>query len=567
MRLLTQGLLPLVVAGLVCLVAVASHAVAHPPSAPTHGIDPATYYTLWSGDEDREDVSGLANATAEPGGEMRLLAAATDIPLDTPPKAVEQWNRQDHRDFPADSPWSATYPPHADRTDGAIIRDAHVTVFTVQPSTRARLSPGVSPLFVAQEGTVLGVVDYRVVLPDGEAHGANGTPWRLGGHEIVATRLLVNGQVVAAGAGTRLPSHDFSLDGMDGDHHTLTLEATIAVEIHEGVGDCSGPIASDSCLNGTSSLRVRTEEVTVSDSVEVVEYELESSGYRGRYPDGDLAVVVFVNNPWLGHSLPEGEVNGVWRFYSARDERWDTLVTSTGTGESVQTSPMHPLQVSAFPIEAGPTTTDRETVRITEVYGREVRAPTLPEHVHLDVVEDAYLGTYGIETRTRTHEPLESVRVTGLVRGTALDVPRSDFVSVRIHRSELTLTVTNVSADTVTVEAHLADAATGGPIDTSQREGHLVVEGVRVNTNKTGRAVVTVPRSAGGIASRYEPARWWRESPGYVGDSDVVYVRGTVLHVLSTVWRIAVPVGTFLLAVFMIDRITGWRVWPLWRGL
>ncbi|MEF8854980.1 MAG: exodeoxyribonuclease VII large subunit [Haloarculaceae archaeon] len=71
------------------------------------------------------------------------------------------------------------------------------------------------------------------------------------------------------------------------------------------------------------------------------------SGYVARCSNGDLGLVVYKSDPWLGHSVPNGEVRGIWRFYSARDPRWDTLVRSTDDGSRRTHSPLHPLQVNA----------------------------------------------------------------------------------------------------------------------------------------------------------------------------------------------------------------------------
>ncbi|MFC6723435.1 hypothetical protein ACFQE1_03315 [Halobium palmae] len=130
----------------------------------------------------------------------------------------------------------------------------------------------------------------------------------------------------------------------------------------------------------------------------------------------------------------------------------------------------------------------------------------------------------------------------------------------------MTLTVLNRSEETVTVRAMLRDANSSEPIDTSHREGSLVLAGERVETDETGAVTRTVDRDSA-VTGRYEPGRWWVSETGYVGDSDVVHVRGTEIPLVSTLYRAGIPVLLFLLAVFLIDRITGWRIWPPWRGL
>jgi hypothetical protein len=77
--------------------------------------------------------------------------------------------------------------------------------------------------------------------------------------------------------------------------------------------------------------------------------------------------------------------------------------------------------------------------------------------------------------------------------------------------------------------------------------------------------VVTVPRPAGALTARYEPGAWWRTDQAYLQSSDTVYIRGTNIPIVETLYQLALPIGSFLVAVFLIGRVTGWDIWPL-RG-
>lgn len=261
-------------------------------------------------------------------------------------------------------------------------------------------------------------------------------------------------------------------------------------------------------------------------------------------------------------------MNGVWRFYSARDPQWDTLVTSTESGSTERHSPLHPLQVNAYPIETGPTASPHGTVQILQTYGDRTVPPELPSTVYLDVLTEPYIASYGIATRTETTDhDLSGVTARGLVRGESVEANESHFADIPIHRTDLTLTVLNATEKSVTVRVRLTNTDTGAPIDTSDRRGSIVLQGERVNTGSDGTVTRALPRPAGGVSARYRPQPWWYEEPGYVPSSDVVYVRGTVLQTVSTLFRIGVPVSLFLVGVFIIDRFTGWKIWPPWRGL
>lgn len=566
------------------------------PADPDHGVNNSTFYRLWSGDaDDYLSEEAYERMTGETRSPTQQLANGTDIPLDAPPKAVERWNQGDLHDFPETDQNVSIHPPDADLHDRAFIKDAYVEVFAVQPSTRARLSPSEQPLYVATDGSVLGTVDYRVEHPANNTTGARRVLWRVLNFTITETRLRVDGQVETVGNGTHTPHLPYdALDEYRGTHHTLTLEADIAVAVEKRVrtrhrqcrppgnttanttanttenatkNETGNPSGNETCQGvWNETVRQRTTMVTVNDSVEVVEYDLAVSGYKARYPNGDLGLVIYKNKPWLGYSLPSGDVRGVWRFYGERDTDWDTLVWSTDSGATEDHSPLHPLQVNAYPIETGPTPTPRGRVTILEVFGSQTPPPTLPADVHLDVLTQPYTASFGLATRTRTAEQeLSQQTAWGLVRGVTAEIDPEALSRQTINRSELTLTVINRTEQNVTVRVTLADAATGAPITTAERNGYVVLAGERVNTTN-GTVVRTLSRR-GSVSARYEPGAWWRNSPGYTASDDTVLVRGTVLEALDTLYRLSIPISLFLMATFLIDRITGWRLWPPWRRL
>ncbi|WP_276248582.1 hypothetical protein [Haladaptatus sp. YSMS36] len=553
-------------AGRLCIVLAAVFAtsltttlsVGAPANETDHGLSEATFHTLWSGDVDNTNASAVENLTGDSPAEMRELAAMTDIPFNAPPKAVEQWNRGDLQDFPETDAGTSIHPPNATLADSVFIKDAYVEVFAVQPSTRARLSPEDRPLYVAPNGSVLATIDYRVQRTMLDEASGERTDAQLLDHRIVETRLLVDDELETTTVGSHTPTLSYeSLSDYAGDEHTLTVEADIAVELSPHSKACSG----ESCS-------VRTETLTVRDELQVTEYDLSVAGYRGVYPNGDLGLYVGKNHPWLGYSLPNGEVNGVWRFYSARDSEWDTLVSSTEDGDTERNSSLQPLQVNAYPMETGPTAAPRDLVTIQGTYGAETTPPTLPEHVHLDVLTEPYTASYALTTRTKTTDhTLRNVTAHGLVRGVETRLNEGTFIDIPIHKSNLSLSVVNTTAKTVTVEATLRDAQTDEPIATDEREGSLVIAGERVNTSDDGTVTHTLPRNAGSVSARFDPGRWWVDGSGFTSDSAVVYVGGGPLAFLTTLYRIGVPVSTFLFAVFIIDRFTGWRIWPPWRGL
>lgn len=547
----------------------ATQSVARPlePTAasPADGHDHGDNRSLWSRDRDATNSSALRNQT---GSATNALAATTDIPFNRPPEAVEHWNSDQLAAFPDFDRDASVHPPDATLHNGSTIRDAYTEIFTVQPSTDARLTPDRQPYYVAPSGTALATLDYRLRVPSDDDTGLDQVTWSLQSHAVREVRLLVDGQREATANGTRTPQLDYDLADDRGVNHTLTVEANLSVELERSHTWCTNATGGGNCTAWTSETTTVTETLTVTDSQSVTEYSLDLYGFYARYPDGDLGLAMFKTAPWLGYSLPEGQVNGVWRFYSARDPSWDRLVTTTAEGSTSDHSPIHPLQVSAYPIKTGPTASPADTVSILRVNGRQYQPPTLPATVDLDVLERPYQTSYNLMTRFETPDrELSDVTASGLVRGVQTDADPRMFEEVPIHRSNLTLTALNTTEQTATVRVSLHDVETGEPIETADSEGYVILAGERVQTGADGTVTTTIDRPAGAIDARFEPTEWWLRQTAYVGDSDAVSVQGTALAVVTSLYRAGVPVGLFLLAAFLIDRITGLPVWPPWRGL
>jgi hypothetical protein len=573
---------------------------AHPPSEPDHGLDNETFYPLWAGDEEAANESLLDERVGENASEIEQLGAISDIPLDSPPTAVEHWNEADHREFPTSDASRSIHPQDATLSDGRFVTDAYASIVSVQPSTRARLSSDDQPLYVAPNGTLLGTVDYRIVVPEATTTPDQEVEWALLSHRIETTRLLVNGSLEAQTNGSQMPTLSYeSIGSATGSRERLRLEANISTTLRKETRTCTeratptqtnisesnqtdssddpSPTGSDSLANQTQSgesgecldwdvaVSYPSESLVVSETVEVTVYRLFVAGIRTSYPGGDFGILVYKNNPWLGYETPDGTVRGVWRFYSARDPDWDRLTIRSANGTTHRHSPVHPLQVSAYPIETGPSPEPRENVTITGVEGAEISPPSLPEAVALDVVADPYTASYRVGSRIETADhTLANITAYGLVRGSETELEEPFFYTIPFNRSSLSARILNTTAETTTVELALQDGETGEPIETQGRAGYLVLGEQRLNTTANGTVTATVTATDSGIAARYEPAVWWRHPKAYLGNSTVIYEGGAILHVLSVIYQASIPIGVLLVATFLIDRITGWEIWPPW---
>ncbi|SNZ15333.1 hypothetical protein SAMN06269185_2460 [Natronoarchaeum philippinense] len=530
-----------------------------PPSDPAHGVNETTFPLLWSGDADGEAaVTTGENATSA----YEELAAYTDVPFAEPPDDVTRWNRGEHAAFPETSHNTSIHPPTAELAHGAFLKDAYVDVFAISPSTRARLAPDERPLYVAPDGRVLATIDYRVATPSTRLDNETRTTWTVSDHHIDDTRLLVDDTLETSRAGSHTPTLGYdSLDEYDGTTHTLRVEADISVTLRRETETCTDGETASTCELEQSTVEFPVEQLTVSHTVDVSVQELTISGVRTRYPNGDLGIATFTSDPWRGFTIGESTVTGVWQFYSARDESWESLVWSTGDGDEIQHSPVHPLHVAAFPSATGPSATPRATSTLLDTYGIERNPPELPPDVALDVVARPYTASYGIVTRIDASDSTPDVLTSaGLVSGVETDNPVDSVYEVPTNESTLSLAVENATDEQVTVTVTLEDAETGVPINTTGELDSVVINGQPVNTDDEGTATLTMPRTAGGITARYEPGPWWRTSHAYVGDTDTVYVDGGAIALLQTLYRMAIPIVSILFAVYLLERTTGWRI-------
>jgi len=153
----------------VLAISAAGLAAADPPNDPDHGVNETTFPILWSADQDGNVSSGGEgdNATIA----MRQLANGTDVSLNAPPADVQTWNDGEINEFPSTNRSVSIRPTGAHTEYQCFLKDAHATIFAVKPSARARLSSSETPIYVGEDGAVLGVVDYRIKLPEDETEG------------------------------------------------------------------------------------------------------------------------------------------------------------------------------------------------------------------------------------------------------------------------------------------------------------------------------------------------------------------------------------------------------------
>ncbi|WP_226007453.1 hypothetical protein [Natrinema salinisoli] len=497
-----------------------------------HGLGENETATLWS----NAPNACISNAEYEEryGEErtvMQELGNCTDITFKTPPDTAERWTASDYESLDGGNARTSIYPEHATITDSTLIADAHVTTFAIHPSTRAHLDATETVHYIAPEGELRGLVDYRIRLENNSS---------IQTHGIDEIRLLRDGDVVDTIGGTQTPTFDYEFDR--GGSATLTLEADISARVKSRVGN---------------ETEVSTDRVTVSQDLEVEIYELRTSIYHASYPNGDSGVAIYQAQPWHGYTLSddgEAKVRGVWRYYTARETDWDELTHATQRGRETVDSDALPVYVHAYPSELGPRTEPiRDGPEILEVWGTESTSPepSIHENVDVDVVSDTYTRSYGLALRHDIIDP-DAVTVEGIVRGVSADIVEPDGGSEReIRESNLSVEIVDSNATAVTVAITLRDAETGSPImlespfddprfsviGHDSREGYITIDDQRVRTNADGVAEITIDQP-GIYTAEYHPGSWRSHSPAYVGDT------------ATETWHpLATPTGWFTLLV------------------
>lgn len=500
--------------------ATASAAGPPRPGTTDSGLNETEEATLWS----KVPPDYWA---ARPGEDTTVheLATGTELTFTEPPGLAGRWNRYAYEQYRPGGTDVSVHPEGAYTHSYSYIEDAHATIFSMQPSTRTYVGPDDERLYVAPNGTLRGVVDYRVDVPEDSDSGGGSTTYRLVDHGIEEVRFYVDDEVVATAAGTHRPAFEYDL-AFDAD--SLKLEAKVEATIKKTVRP---PPDSD------RSTRTYTYNVWIEiwNSYEIEVYDVEAGVDRVRYPDGDEGVAITQSQPWQGYTLDsagDAEIRGIWRFFLARRPAWGWLVESTGRGTTPRESHALPVTVSAYPSVMAPRAKPEggePTILRTWGPTRETPKPELPETVAVGVVEANYTETYGIAVRTDGIDP-DDVTLHGIINGvdagaqTLFDEPR------HIRETELSARIVEETDTEATVQLTLEDADTGEPIDldadgastfSNARSGYLEIDGRRVRTDEDGEATVRLT-DPGVYEARYEPTHWLDAPWAYAGSTATV---------------------------------------------
>jgi len=567
---------------------------------------------MWSGDVDRNlstNSSGSTNATLNESLAEEFYSG-TDHTYVVPPKEPVVWNRNDFKDFPTDTRSSefrflpeeadetavenvpvlgnternrSVYPPHAELKNGerGWIKDAHATLFTIQPSTRFLKSPNTTPTLVDPNGSALGTVDFRTEVPAKEVLSrTRRNLLTLQRAEIADVCVLQGGDptredvcssnfVIGSDNPSHTPNVTYSINGRPGTSAQISfaaeVEATVRVERQRFVDERGEPPQWE-----TFEVVRPTSQVVVSDTRQVQVYGISQSRLRvNEFPRGrEMGVVFSSRQPWVGINLPDRQyMTNRFRFVTARDPRWDELVASSSESTDRFNSSLHPINTYAFPSQIRttslPDVTDTSIARIVSPSESPSPEETLPKNVDVPVVNETYEPIRTVAFRTRQYDP-ESLSVIGMVYG--MNESKDD---IRFADRGL-VTQPNVRTDLIEFNnshtlmlVNLTDAD-GSPIMTAGSDAHLTYKGERFNTNDSGLAKIIV-RDTGKPQVQFIAEQWWATSNPHLNASGRGETRSTfsTVNALTSLFFRALTVMMLPISLmWFFDKIPGVTMWP-----
>lgn len=547
------------------LAADSHSSTAVPTDGSDHGVNESRFQLLWSKDTDQENLSSddfAANGSSSAEFTQRL-SRSTDYLFDDPIEDVEQWNNGDFSEYAAGDAATSVHPESADLEDGRYIKDAHASIFTVQPSTVLQSSTE-STTYIAPEGEVLATADYRVAVPDDSESGPVREEWSLEVAELDGVELRADGQQLDSNT-----SHQSTLEysGLSGDP-TLTVAVDISAQLRHEQRTCDEYNRSTDSCDGSweTELTHPSEQLTVTDSRNTTVNRLDTAtGTQTTFEtDGaQTGAVVHPGTVWSAIEIDDDtRIRGNWRFYAAGDAGWHTMVSRTETGTTRENSTVRPAQLYAVPMQAGPdvssgaTETVEPPLEIEDAWGSERGGPSLAEAIDVTPVEQ-YVNSSSVALRSESiaADSFDTVTVRGIVRGQSQTVSLADQGIVR--ETNLNLTVLKADSSGAVVEAVVTENATGEPVTT----GRVEVGNQSAPVNASGMARLQLEeRPSLLVDGTYVAEDWWRAETMYATTEDRTkippkypkFAQLVQLALVTLLWFLPVA-----LAVYGFDYLTG----------
>lgn len=537
------------------------------PDKTRYDIPPQLFHSLWSHEPTNPDAIP-ANAT-----QAEALRATTDISFSDPPEVTRYWNSRVVREHPDTDDTTSIYPETAttkDSSDEGWLKDGYAEVAAISPTTYLQTAPGKETRYAAQDGEIFGRIDYRYdsptnykPRPDKRVRYTNKDSW------IDSVQIVAGSQTITTPPEQQLVASNYTIPSGDTDlgiRATFKAEAVKIVEIEV----CT----SSSCGWERQSKSLLTDQLTVRDTVSVRQYDPRAVGAirTTTFADSnETGIVANPNQPWDSIQLGTNTtVEGNWRYYTGRDEGWDTLYRRNNTINPVSSadavkiqSPVAPLQTYGFPSRYGTKINgETTTTEILSTNGEQYAPPELHPNVSVDTVPDTYQTDRTLAIKSDTN--VSNVTFTGIVANQTVSSGAQTFLETPHTESQLNTTIVETNNSHMRLKINLT-TTDGEPITTDGYEnGFIEVGSQQVDTNASGIATVTTTRTPRTV--RYKPEPFvTRTSGAYTDSIDSVNPGGSFDGLASAVFPVVFALGLLFLPIWMIGRLLNLDYWPPWE--
>ena len=498
-------------------------ATATVPSNETPPLPTNESAVLWSEDQDRCNARPSTSSTV-----AEALARCTDYTYATPPEMTTNVSQTAFSKLRSGDRRTSVYANGASPSSKGPIREAHVTIFTANPRTILHAGAQRRVDYVAPNGTLRALVDYRVETPDRVQTANKTVRWSVEAHEIEAVRFGVENTTLGTTQSTR-PTFNYSLRGVG--NRTLWIQARITASLRKTT-------IRETSDGSITTRTTTTHGLTVRDHLDVRLYRPKYDLATAESSTGAGYLSVRSTQPFVRYSAANSSdesVQSVWRFYTTGAESWQTLTTASGTTTTTNLT-RRPVVVHAFAARTEPTVAS--DARVTSVDIRQsiwesAAAPDLPPEIDVGAVESTV--HYPERLVSKHAEPIgPQVTIIGLVDGSTTTISHSQLnATSELRTTEVETTVRSRNESTVTLAVSVRDGDTGTQLRRSAAEnrsvGTLSVDGQSYPLGEQGVQIVRVP-ARGATEIRYLPARWTTESPAYLPSETRV-----AFHPLTTV--------------------------------
>lgn len=451
----------------------------------------------WSTRLTADEVQSCHNAS-ELNTTAQLLQTfenCTRVSYPNPPgTAGNQTERTFERLFAGNATVSR-YPKYARLRDASVIRDAHVSIYGIHPSTRVGTDSNTTTILIAPNGTLRALVDYRL-------RGPSLVDGSIDSHDVASIRLRYNGTTVDSVSSTQTPVLHY--EDLPQGPGTLTVEATIRVRENESTTEANSAVQSETVLTVRDQQRVIVTDVTAAD-VRI---------RQARYQTGTVALAVShlhwqrlavtttrtphqneTATPSTATSRTEIVLERSWRFQTAVDGDWTQLSAATADGVERTHSASAPVYVQAVPIgerDARPFGRAAPHGVLSVNHWRSAVSTEKPMSTERPGREPTQ-STHGVTFRFQPNRQPTAIRVFGVVRGTSARVDLREIPVETVRQPNLGVVVHEQTGSTATLRVTLHDARTGEPIRVDRAtQASLTIDGMQVPTDIDGEAVVTV---------------------------------------------------------------------------